>query len=115
MRPIDDGTELHGAREGQARGGHQLLELQLDQPDRQQRARGETAFLVAGGGERQQQEAAMPGAQGKNVTTPASRSYIAPAIRIVPLASRSASTGLRLRISAIVSSTFLRATRSTNA
>jgi hypothetical protein len=51
----------------------------------------------------------------KKSTTPVSRLYIAPAILIAPCVSISASTGLSLRISAIVISTFFRATASTKA
>jgi hypothetical protein len=51
----------------------------------------------------------------KKSTTPVSKLYIAPAILIAPFDSISASTGLSLRMSAIVISTFLRATASTNA
>jgi hypothetical protein len=52
--------------------------------------------------------------QAKNSTRPVSKSYIAPAILIVPFDSISASTGLSLRMLAIVISTFVRATASTN-
>jgi hypothetical protein len=55
-----------------------------------------------------------PNHAAKKSTTPVSRLYIAPAILMAPLDSISASTGLSLRMSAIVSSTYLRATASTN-
>src|SRR5215468_8822791 len=51
----------------------------------------------------------------KKSTTPVSRLYIAPAILTAPWASMSASAGLSRRILSITSSTFLRATASTNA
>src|ERR1041384_7116104 len=51
----------------------------------------------------------------KNSTIPVSRSYIEPAILILPLDSRSRSTELFSRMLAIVSDTFFRATASTNA
>jgi len=53
--------------------------------------------------------------QSKNSTAPVSRLYIAPVILTPPFASISASTGLSLRISATVISTFFRATASTKA
>src|SRR5712664_464302 len=56
-----------------------------------------------------------PNYPAKKSTTPVSRLYIAPAILIAPFDSFSANTGLPLRMSAIVISTFLRATASTNA
>jgi hypothetical protein len=55
------------------------------------------------------------GRQAKNSTNPVSRLYIAPTILTAPDFFRSASTALRRPMSAIVSSTFLRATVSTNA
>src|SRR5262245_29881319 len=51
----------------------------------------------------------------KTSTATAPRLYIAPTILTAGEVSSSPSTGLRRRISAIVSSTFLRATASTNA
>src|SRR5215472_12981426 len=51
----------------------------------------------------------------ENSMTPDCRLYIAPAILIAPLDSIPARTGLSFRMLAIVSSTFLRATASTNA
>ena len=64
--------------------------------------------------------AASSGSRGKShpakkSTTPVSKLYIAPAILIAPCVSNSASTGLSLRILAIVISTFFRATASTKA
>ncbi len=59
-------------------------------------------------------EDGAPGPHRKNSTSPVSRLYIAPAIFTAPERSRSASTVLRRLISAIVSSTFFRATASTN-
>jgi hypothetical protein len=55
-----------------------------------------------------------PNHPAKKSTTPVSKSYIAPAILMAPFDSISASTGLSLRILAMVISTFLRATASTN-
>src|SRR5271166_1156677 len=46
----------------------------------------------------------------RNSTTPVSRLYIEPAIFMVPVDSRSRSTGLFSRMLAIVSNTFFRAT-----
>ena len=53
------------------------------------------------------------GDEGRKSTTAVSRLYIAPAILTAPVVSSSARTALRLRISAMVSSTFFRATAST--
>src|SRR5262245_45692909 len=53
--------------------------------------------------------------QPKNSTSPVSRSYMDPAILTAPEVTKSARTVLRRRMSAIVSSTFLRATASTKA
>src|SRR5882762_7478253 len=50
----------------------------------------------------------------KNSTIPVSRLYIEPAIFMLPLDSRSRSTGLFSRMLAIVADTFFRATASTN-
>src|SRR5262249_45778300 len=54
-------------------------------------------------------------AVGKKPTSAVSKLYIAPAILTVPLVSSAPMTALRLWISAIVSSTFFRATASTKA
>jgi hypothetical protein len=51
--------------------------------------------------------------QTKKSTVAVLMLYIAPAILMAPTVSKSASTALRLRISPMVSSTFLRATAST--
>jgi PAS domain S-box-containing protein len=59
--------------------------------------------------------ATPPNYPAKKSTTPVSRLYIAPAILMAPFDSISASTGLSLRISVMVISTFFRATASTNA
>jgi len=52
---------------------------------------------------------------GRKATSAVSKLYIAPAILTAPLVSSAAMTALRLWISAIVSSTFFRATASTKA
>jgi hypothetical protein len=51
----------------------------------------------------------------RNSTIPVSRLYIAPAIFMLPVDSRSRSTGLFSRMSAMVVDTFVRATASTKA
>lgn len=53
------------------------------------------------------------GPEGRKWIIAVSRSYIAPATLTAPVVSSSVMTGLRLRISAMVSSTFFRATAST--
>src|SRR5438445_12720282 len=55
-----------------------------------------------------------PNRYSRNSTIPVSRLYIEPAIFMLPLDSRSRSTGLFSRMLAIVSDTFFRATASTN-
>jgi hypothetical protein len=57
----------------------------------------------------------MVWARAENSTAADSRLYITPAILTAPLVSSAAMTALRLRISAMVSSTFFRATASTKA
>lgn len=64
-------------------------------------------------GERESFLAYRPGPEGRKWIIAVSRSYIAPAILTAPVVSSSVMTGLRLRISAMVSSTFFRATAST--